>query len=451
MLTEHRRDASAVVPIDKGPRKRLPGTLAAVNPRFYGWPLVGVGFLLYGLGMAPAYYSWGFFAPEVIAELGLTRQQIGEVFGAFTLSFAVVSSFTSLAVARIGLRATVTVGALVCAAGWLWVSRAQSLTELYLSYSLTGGIGIGLSTLLPAQTLPVFWFRRYRARATAIILLGAAVFGAMVTPIDAMILERSDWRAAWRIIAGISVFVALIAITLVRNKPEDVGQFPDGEASDLGATAGPRLPQRPQWRSTQAIWTVHFLVVTLAAMANSVPWRVLTAHGRLHFENLGFAPALAAAVLGVRVGMSGFGRLSGSLGDFMPPNRVLGVSLLVNATGLCGLIFATSETLAYLCVALLGVGYGSAFTSVPVVFASFFGREAFMATSGLRLAIVGIVGFLGPSWAGAAADRSGSYTSTLIVLTALCATGAIAILVCRRPEHPESLTQATPAATPAEG
>ncbi len=30
---------------------------------YYGWTLVGVGFLVYGLGIAPAFYRWGFFGP----------------------------------------------------------------------------------------------------------------------------------------------------------------------------------------------------------------------------------------------------------------------------------------------------------------------------------------------------------------------------------------------------
>jgi sugar phosphate permease len=407
----------------------------AARARFYGWPLVFVGFLLYGLGMAPAYYSWGFFAPEVIREIGLSRQQVGEIFGAFTLSFAVVSSLTAAFVTRIGLRATITCGSLISAAGWWWVSFAQSPAELYWSYSLVGGVGVGLSTLLPAQTLPVYWFRRYTARATGFILLGAAVFGAIVNPIDAFLLERADWRTAWRLIAATSVGVAVIAFFFVRDRPEDVGQTPDGLPA--GSESSTEKSVRPRWRAAQAIWTIHFLVITLAAMANTVPWRVLTAHGRLHFENLGFTPALAAAVLGVRVGMSGVGRITGSLGDFVPATRVLGAALLLNAIGLFGLVSATSAPVAYACVALLGVGYGAGFTSVPVVFAHFFGREAFAATSGLRLSIVGVVGFLGPSWAGAAADDSGSYTSTLVVLVAMSLCGALAIGLCRPPKHPE--------------
>jgi hypothetical protein len=76
---------------------------------------------------------------------------------------------------------------------------------------------------------------------------------------------------------------------------------------------------------------------------------------------------------------------------------------------------------------------GAAFTAAPIVLASFFGREAFAATGGLRIAITGVVGFIGPSWAGAAADRTGSYNSTLLAMTMLWLVGAVMIFRCRAP------------------
>ena len=415
------------------------------SKRFYGWPLVGVGFLIYGFGIAPAYYSWGFFAPEVIVELGITRQQVGTVFGAMTLTFALTSILSAAVIHYFGVRITVTVGALVCALGWFLVGRAETLTQIYLSFSLLGGIGIGLSTLLPAQTLAVYWFKKYRARATAIILLGAAVVGALVTPIDAMILERADWRSAWVYISATSILVAIIAAVFIRNHPEDIGQHVDGqlptEHEPTGSPAAQTIglenadTNKKSFTLMQAICTPHFLIATFADIANTIPWRVLTVHGRLHLEDLGFAPTVAAAILGVRVGVSGVGRLSGALSDFAPPPRVMALALVLSAVGVGGLRFADTPMLAYVCVVLLGIGYGAAFTTIPIVFASFFGREAFAATGGLRIAITGIVGFVGPTWAGAAADSSGSYNSSLIVLTVLCLAGAVMIFRCRAPEH----------------
>ena len=75
--------------------------------------MVALAFGLYGLGMAPAYYAWGFLAPEVIAELGLSRAEIGNTFGLFALTFAATSPIAALAIERFGLRRVVAAGAIM--------------------------------------------------------------------------------------------------------------------------------------------------------------------------------------------------------------------------------------------------------------------------------------------------------------------------------------------------
>ena len=406
---------------------------------YYGWPTVGLGFLIYGLGIAPAYYSWGFFAPEIIKDLGISRQEIGEIFGTFTLILALTSALSAMVIKRWGLRLSVSIGALIAGTGWYFVGKAGSLEELYLSYALIGGFGLGLSTLIPAQTLAVFWFKRYRARATAIIFFGAAVCGAIITPVDAIILEHASWRTAWIYISGTSIFIAIIAAIFLRNRPEEIGQNIDGAVTERNNPLASSEKQKSGKKqgligkfsnARQAVLTPQFLIATFADVANAVPWRVITAHGRLHLENLGFAPTVAAAILGVRVGVSGFGRLSGAISDFLPPTLVMALSLALTAVGIGTFSFVQSSNGAYLCVLLMGIGYGGAFTTIPVVFGSFFGRESFVSTAGLRVAITGVVGFFGASWAGAVADKTGSYTFVLIALCALCILGAISIFFC---------------------
>jgi sugar phosphate permease len=411
------------------------------HKRFYGWPLVGLGFIFYGLGIAPAYYSWGFFAPEIIDELGISRQDIGEVFGTLTLMLSLTSVLAAITIERWGLRATVTVGASIAALGWYLVGKADSLFDLYISYALIGGIGIGLSTLMPAQTLAVFWFRRFRARAIAIIFFGAAIFGAIVNPIDAIVLENGGWRTAWVYISAISIFVAVVAAVFLRNRPEDIGQQVDGEsatepdADSPAAAVKTSVANSPGDNFTlrQAITTPHFFIATFADIANAIPWRIITAHGRLHLETLGFAPTVAAAILGVRVGMSGVGRLSGSLSDFVRPTHVMTCALLMSAIGVGGLSFVTSANMAYACVALMGIGYGAAFTTIPVVFGDFFGRGAFVGTAGMRVAVTGIAGFFAVSWAGAVADKTGTYSVVLTALAFTCVAAAVLIYSCRTP------------------
>jgi MFS family permease len=227
--------------------------------------------------------------------------------------------------------------------------------------------------------------------------------------------------------------VAAIAALFLRNKPEDLGLLPDGRERDESPSARAVVEDEPRWTALQALRTPHFFVATFAALANQLPWAIVTAHGRIHLEDLGFTSAAAAAILGVRVGVSTAGRLTAALGDFFSPTRVLGLALVVVALGCGGLVMARTIPLATAFIVLLGLGYGAAYISIPVVFGYFFGRHAFAGTSGFRIAILAVSGWLGPRWAGAAADASGSYLGTFVVLAILCAAGAAAILLCPRP------------------
>ena len=67
---------------------------------FYGWPMVAVGFLTYGLGIAPAYYGLGVFASALIEDLELNRQQIGQLFGAFTFTYGLISPVAAAVIRR---------------------------------------------------------------------------------------------------------------------------------------------------------------------------------------------------------------------------------------------------------------------------------------------------------------------------------------------------------------
>ena len=55
---------------------------------FYGWLIVVVAWILYGFGIAPAFYSWGQFAPTLIEDLELSRADFGLIFGIFTLIYS---------------------------------------------------------------------------------------------------------------------------------------------------------------------------------------------------------------------------------------------------------------------------------------------------------------------------------------------------------------------------
>jgi MFS family permease len=412
-----------------------------------------VGLICYGFGVSPGYYSWGLYADQMREELGLSRQQIGEVFGIFNLVMSAMALAAGYAITRWGLRRVVSTGALVAAAGFFLLSRAQSSADLYLGFAIVAATGLSFSTVLPAQTLAIQWFEKYRARATSIILVGGALVGMLVN-FALPYLERMGWRVGWVVITGVSVTVALIAALFLRNRPEDLGLERDGAESYASVNRVENSTEPPApvleehtWTAAQAVRTPHFYILTLPAVANSLLWGVFSAHGPLHLKDLGFSATAAGLILGSRVGVSMFGRLTGSIGDFFSSAKILGISLLLGAAGMGGLIYATSLPLAYASVVLLGFGYGAGYISVPVAFGDFFGRRAFAGSAGVRYTFVGISLWLGPSWAGAAADAreklragghdlalgDGLYTTSFAFLCVFALVSAVAAFLVRHP------------------
>lgn len=407
---------------------------------FYGWFLVPILWVLYGFGITPAYTGWGIFAPRIVEELELSRSQIGLAFGIFTFLYSGVGPIVGIAQGIFGIRTIMTVGFFLSAAGFYWTAQGDSPWDFYLAFGLLGGAGVGLATIIPTQTLAQHWFLKYRARVIAVIFTAGGVVGRIFPEIDRYVVREYGWREGWLLIAAVSAGLGVIAWLLVRDTPEQFGQHPDGVTESeaqarMEAVAAAGL--RTNWSAGEAIRTHQFLLIVIAGVAYAVPWGVVSSHGPLHWQGIGFGGELRAALIGTMFLVSIAGRLLGMLGDWLPPQAVLTVALLLEAAGVAGVYYADAGALAYLGVCLLGLGFGAAYISVPVVFSNFFGRRAFATTSGVRILITGVFNAAGPWFAGIAFDAYGSYSIAFVVLIVLCLLGALAAAFARHPRAPE--------------
>ena len=408
------------------------------RPVFYGWIVLGAGAVCYGFGISPAYYGWGVLAPDVAGELGLDRGEVGGVFGLFNVLHQCVGLLVGVAIARVGLRPVMAAGSLVTALGMLYLAGADSVVDCYVGFSLLAGLGVGGSTLVPCQTLAQNWFLRRRALAIGVTLTAGAVVGAGVPPVAAAI---GDWREAWRVGAAVAAALAVVALLLVRDTPEQVGQAPDGAppraaSPDLAPPAGNAAPSAAGvsgWRAAQAIRTRQFALLLGASIAYSVTWSALVAHLPLHLGDAGYAGPAAGAFVSGMILSSSLGRLLGAAGDWLPPQHVLAAALALEGLG-AGLLLAPAHAgVAWVAVTLVGLGFGVAYTSVPVVFSHFFGRRPFAVTAGLRLTVTGAVASLGPWLSGELFDATGAYTGPFLGLMALTLAGAGCAAALRHP------------------
>lgn len=419
----------------------------AKRPLFlYGWFIVVIAWICYGFGISPAYYSWGNFAPELIADLDLDREGFGRIFGVFTFLYSVVGLAVGPAMARFGIRSIMVGGFVLSSLGFFYVSRAQTLTDCMVGFAVLGGLGIGFATIIPCQALGQNWFLKRRALAIGLIFTAGGIVGRLVSRFDTWMLEFHDWRTGWVVIGFTSLVLAVIALLFVRDAPEKVGLRRDGATeaeeratlNNLLRSAGGQASE--DWTASQAIRTPQFLLMIVCGIAYAVPWGVVVAHMRLHMEDMGLEHA--AAFTGTMALISILGRLMAGAGDYLPPQIVLAVSLLLEGVGCGGLLLADERWIAYVCIALIGLGFGTAYVSVPVVFSHFFGRQAFGVTSGIRITITGIFNGLGPWVAGWLFESTGAYTIPFLGLLGLGLIGATSAACLRHPGAPPLKTAA---------
>ena len=403
------------------------------RPFFYGWIVIGAGAVCYGFGISPAYYGWGALASGIAGDLGLDRGEVGGVFGLFNVLHQCVGLLVGIAVARLGLRPVMAAGSVVTALGMLYLASAESVLDCYVGFSLLAGLGVGCSTLVPCQTLAQNWFLRRRALAIGVTLTAGAVVGAGVPPTAVAI---GDWREAWRVGAGVAAALAVVAALLVRDTPEQVGQARDGAPERLPGAAAPPAAAAREWRVAQAVRTPQFALLLACSVAYSVTWSALVAHLLLHLDDVGYAWPAAGMVFSVMILCSSGGRLLGAVADWLPPQRVLAGALAIEGLGAGLVLSAGRGNATWVAVTLVGLGFGVAYTSVPVVISHFFGRRPFAVTAGLRLTVTGAVASLGPWLSGELFDATGAYTTPFLGLMTLSLAGAACAAALRHPGTP---------------
>ncbi len=406
--------------------------------RFYGWKMAGVAWLLYGFGVMP-FYSWGFFLPEMLDELELTRGDGGLVYGVGLLFGGLAAPWVGVALGRFGTRRTMTAGFLLSSVAFFLTSAAQSLWYLIVVYGALAATTSAFATVLPTQNIASTWFVKYRSRVLAFLLTAAGIIAPVIYAINTWLVNTASWRQGWLVIGAITATLGVLAYLFIRDSPESIGQLPDGALSqdDLDAARPTgEAADSDRWTAREAIRTPQFALMLVAGLGYSLPWYVLNNHSRLHLQDVGFEVETAAAILSSMALVSTLGRLGGALGDFLSPPRLLGLALLSEAIGVGLFTYATTTRWAYAAVILVGFGFGLAYIAQAATFALFFGRAAFATTTGIRFMVGALFAASVPALTGWWFDARGSYDVPFLALVGLSLVGAAIAFAIRPPKRP---------------
>ena len=413
---------------------------------FYGWKLVLVLWLLDFLNMGFPLYGGNIINNYMLKEIPMNHTTFGLGYTILSLFVGIPSVLVAASIVRWGIRKTFGIGSAVILAGSLWLSLIASKPWHYLvGFGVLTATGISFGTIVPAATAITRWFNRYRGRAMAITLSASGFAGFFVSPLINRILAANggNWRAAWLIVAGISVLSAIVAFLFVKERPEELGQLVDGgpEAAHAAARTSARaLVTSFPWEPRQAYRTLPFWMILIGGIACQFPFFFFTAHWVPHLKSAGVSPADAAWAMGLFTLGAVFGRLiGGGLMDRLVARYtfMLGLCLYFLGSFLAIRVSPGALWIAYSAAMLYGIAFGWTFICLNTITGHFYGPAAFPKLNGMMLAWGAVVccpaGILG----GKIFDSYHSYKLAFELNSLVAAVGIAAVFFARMPVPPE--------------
>ena len=406
---------------------------------FYGYIILALCFLnmvvLRGInGSFSVYYL------ALLDQFSWSYSDGASVASANFLVYALASPFVGLAFDRLGPRLLMPLGGLLVGVGLLLSSFAGSLWSLYISYGLITAIGQGALGFVGHTALISYWFVRRRATAIGIATMGQGMGALIMIPVTQQLIEHIGWRSTYMVTGALILAVIVPANALLqRRRPEDVGQFPDGENRapiDREERQGKVRIRNRDWTLREAAASFPFWCITLGHLALGTAVFMINTHVVAHYAFLGFDKLAAAFV----AGLIGFVRIGGTaiwgfVSDHIGRDKAYGFATLVALIGIGCLIASPIGSplwFAYLTAVVYSIGHSAGTPTYGAVIADVFYGHKIGLIFGLLEVSFGLGSALGAWIGGYLFDLTGSYAWPFSLCLLCYAISGVAIFACSK-------------------
>lgn len=413
------------------------------NKFFYGWLIVGISTLALlisnglSIGGIPVFYKH--VQTDLVNSGAVAPDKIQSVYGlapALTFLFAgFLAPVAGYLLQKLKARTMMVIGCLILGGGLLVYSQATVPKFVYLAHALLG-TSLGFVGVLVCTVLVSNWFTRRRGTALGIVLTGTSFGGVLIPIVATPLIQNYGWRWAMILISLIIWIILLPAVIfLVKNRPSDIGELPDGGSSvDLeNEDQRPKTEDRQMQGMTlgEALRTPIFWIFSVCAALIFYAIFVVSQQLNLYLQSsrIGFTAQQASFVQSLLFALSVIGKfLFGFLSDKFPPTRVMLVSATTMFLATLVFLFFNDKTV-YLFAIFFGLNYGGTFVLLQLLVADYFGLKEYAKILGVITVIETVGGAAGTIITGRIADANGGdYTQAfygMIVVTGI----ALALVV----------------------
>jgi len=389
------------------------------------WTIAVAGVLMQvALG---AVYAWSVFRIPLTHTYGWSVSEVTVAFELAILVLGVTAFLGGLWMRSVGPRLVALVAASLYGLGTVLAGRSHTLAELYLTYGLIAGAGLGFGYIVPVATL-VRWFPDKRGLITGIAVAGFGAGALITAPIAERLIAVTGISGAF-VVLGIAYFVIVAMAALVMKNPP-VGYAPAGfQPLRNTGSAGQEFTLRQALQTWQwyGLWLTLFLNTTagIAIISQASPMAQEVSH---------VSASTAAGLVGIISLANGSGRfLWAWFSDLIGRKGVFLTMLLLQALAYFLLSHVSSfGWLGVLSFAIV-LCYGGGFGTMPAFAADYFGSRDIGSIYGLMLTAWGVAGVVGPTLVAHVRQVTGQYQGALSIIAMITLLSAIVPLFLQAP------------------
>ncbi len=396
-----------------------------------GWPVVLASMLGIGLGLSPVpFYTIGMLAPELAREFGWAFGDIMAGLPIMTFAVLVASPIVGLLADRVGVRPIALISVVLF--GFSFMAFAANPGDIRFFYA-----NWAIMAVLGAGTLPITWtravnnqFEDRKGFALGLSLLGTGVFGFLVKPFTAFVIDAYGWRAAYMAVGALPLIlafpVAWFAFHDVGDRNQSAADRRESDALRAAATPGLTFSETLRnWR----FWVLAIAFVPISfGVGGPIP----------NMENIvktaGFSGPDIVSLVSL-IGLSVIaGRVVGGwlIDRFWAPGIAF---FMLSAPALACWMFAHGD-LTYATAAgsiiLIGFAAGVEYDLMAFLVARYFGLKSYGAIYGSLYGFFALGAGIGPVVFGRAFDATGNYDGPLMLSAGLLVAGAVLLLLLGR-------------------
>ncbi len=374
-------------------------------------------------------YLWALFVKPFLEKFDVPLSQLQIVFSVLLVCMTFITPLAGYFQDRFKSRNIISFGLILCSCSWILASFASSMTFLFFTYGILGGLGAGITFIGCTGTIQKN-FSDKRGFATGVLMSGYALGPLLTTPFVAKSIQSVGAEATLLLFGQILLGISIVLSFFLRTDEIQSESAAKTNVIKSGIHAKEML-------QTPIFWVMFAMMAVIAATGMMMTSNIAVISKEYGIGSEVYLFGLAALPLALMIDriMNGFSRvLFGSISDRLGRENTLAIAFFLEAFFVSIWFKEIRDPAMFILLSgLVFLAWGEIFSIFPALCTDIFGEKHASFNFGFLYASVGVGSILGGPLAAWLRESYGSWNPVfMIVITLDVITACTALLILKR-------------------